>query len=112
MNFGKCWEMFGHTLGAFSDRFGMVSGKNSDEVEKSSDEVEKMKFSNLSGSIFPASGCSKQSFLADPRTKIPGNWKFDFPIFFYRIFYIISRGVGGMGGALLLMSSWDPTVIS
>ena len=34
MNFGTCWEMFGHTLGAFSDRFGMVSGKSSDEVGK------------------------------------------------------------------------------
>ncbi len=45
MKFGTCWEMIGHTLGTFSDGFGMVSGKKSDEVEN-------MKFSNVSGSIF------------------------------------------------------------
>ncbi len=49
MKFGTCWEMVGHTLGAFSDGFGMVSGKSPDEVEH-------MKFSDLSGSNFPASG--------------------------------------------------------
>ncbi len=72
MNLGTCWEMFGHTLGAFSDRFGMVSEKN----PKNSDNVEEMKFSNVSGSIFPSSGCSKQLFLADCWTEIPGNLNF------------------------------------
>ena len=46
----------------FLDRFGMVLGKMSDEVEKS-------KFSDLSGSIVPESGRSKQLFLAGSRTK-------------------------------------------
>ena len=28
MNFGTCWEMFGHALEAFSDGFGIVLGKS------------------------------------------------------------------------------------
>ena len=50
---GTCWEMFGDTLGMFLDGFGRVSRKSSEEVENS-------KLSEVSGSIFPASGRSKQ----------------------------------------------------
>ena len=34
MKIGTCWEMLGHTLGSFSDGFGMVSGKSSGDVKK------------------------------------------------------------------------------
>ena len=61
--FGMSWDVSGSGLGTFLDRFGMV-------LEKMSDEVGKSKFSDLSGSIFPESGCSKQLFLAGSRTKI------------------------------------------
>ena len=54
--------MFGDTVGTFSDGFGRVS-------EKSSEEVEKITFSKMSGCIFPASGCPKQSFGAYSRRK-------------------------------------------
>ena len=60
--FGTCWDVFWDTFGRFSDRFGKVSGKSSAEVEKTH-------FSKVSGSIFPASGRSKQSFLAYSRTE-------------------------------------------
>ena len=50
MNFGKYWDVSGSGLGMFLDRFGMV-------LKKMSDEVGKSKFSDLSGSIFPESGC-------------------------------------------------------
>ena len=63
--------MSGSGLGMFWDRFGMV-------LEKMSDEVEKTKFSILSGSIFPESGRSKQSFLAGSRTKNPQKTKINF----------------------------------
>ena len=62
---GTCWGVFWDTLGRFSDRFGYVLGKSSAEVEKT-------KFPDLSGSIFPASGRSKQLFLGYSRT---GNTK-------------------------------------
>ena len=68
MKFWVAWDVSGSGLGMFLDRFGMV-------LEKMSDEVEKSKFSDLSGSIFPESGCSKQLFLAGSRTKIPPNSK-------------------------------------
>ena len=62
------WDVSGSGLGMFLDRFGMV-------LEKMSDEVGKSKFSDLSGSIFPESGRSKQLFLAGSRTKIPQHIK-------------------------------------
>ena len=69
--FGMSWDVSGSGLGMFLDRFGMV-------LEKMSDEVEKSKFSDLSGSICPESGCSKQLFLAGARTKIPPKLKNQF----------------------------------
>ena len=50
VNFGMSWDVSGSGLGMFLDRFGMV-------LEKMSDGVGKSKFSDLSGSIFPESGC-------------------------------------------------------
>ena len=52
VNFGMSWDVFGSTLGTFSDGFGMVS-------RKSSENVEKLKFSKMSGSIIPASGVKR-----------------------------------------------------
>ena len=54
--------MFGSAVGVFSDRFGMV-------LRKSAEEVEKSKCSEVSGSMFPASGCPKQLLLAYSRIK-------------------------------------------
>ena len=51
--FGTSWDVFGSAVGTFLDGFGRVSRKKSDEVDKSF-------FLNLSGSMFPASGRSKQ----------------------------------------------------
>ena len=65
----------------FLDRFGMV-------LEKMSDEVGKSKFSDLSGSIFPESGCSKQLFLAGSRTEIPQHQKIYVLIIFVYFPYI------------------------
>ena len=87
------WDVFGSTLGMFSDRFGRV-------LIKSSENIEKYKSSDLSGSMFPASGCSKQLLLSGHWTKISENCKNRFCLFFYIFFYINSIGVGGMGGAL------------
>ena len=63
VNFGMSWDVSGSGLGMFLDRFGMV-------LEKMSGEVEKTKFSNMAGSIFAESGCSRIAFLAYPRPKI------------------------------------------
>ena len=69
--FGMSWDVSGSGLGMFLDRFGMV-------LEKMSDEVEKSSFSDLSGSIFPESGRSKQLFLAGSRNEIPTKSKIIF----------------------------------
>ena len=63
MIFGMSWDVSGSGLGTFSDGFGMV-------LEKMSDEVGKSKFSKLTGSIFPESGRFRIAFLAYPRPKI------------------------------------------
>ena len=68
---GTCWDVFWETVGRFLDRFGMFPGKRSAEVGKT-------KFSDLSGSIFPGSGRSKQLFLAGPGQKIQKKRNCDF----------------------------------
>ena len=55
--FGMSWDVSGSGLGTFLDRFGKV-------LENMSDEVEKSRFSKMSGSIFPRSGCLRLAFLA------------------------------------------------
>ncbi len=81
--------MFGSTVGLFSDRFGIV-------LRKSAEKVEKSKFPEVSGSIFPTSGCPKQLCLAYSRIKNPENLNILFFYYFRQLSYI---GVGGMGGA-------------
>ena len=49
MIFGMSWDVSGNGLGTFSDGFGKVWGKMSDEVEKTT-------FPKMSGSIFPVTG--------------------------------------------------------
>ena len=63
VNFGMSWDVSGSGLGTFSDGFGMV-------LEKMSDEVGKSKFSKMTGSIFPESGRFRIAFLAYSRAKI------------------------------------------
>ena len=81
MKFGMSWDVSGSTLGMFWDGFGRVS-------RKSSEEVQKTRFSKMSGSIFPTSGCPKQVFWTDSRTKISQKMKSNFVrclwIFVYR----------------------------
>ena len=50
MTLGMCWDVFGSTVGMFSDGFVEWGGEKLEEVEIST-------FSKMSGSIFPASGC-------------------------------------------------------
>ena len=49
--FGMSWDVSGSGLGRFSDGFGRVWGKMSEGVNK-------LRFSNMSGSIFPSRGAS------------------------------------------------------
>ena len=51
------WDVFGNTLGTFSEGFGKVS-------EKHEECVEKYRFSEKSGSNFPESGVRRLTFLA------------------------------------------------
>ena len=50
MTFGMCWDVFGSTVGMFSDGFGRG-------WRKSVEEVEKNKFFEKAREYFPASGC-------------------------------------------------------
>ena len=63
VDFGMSWDVSGSGLGTFSDGFGMVLKKMSDEVGKST-------FSKMTGSIFPESGRFRIAFLAYSRIKL------------------------------------------
>ena len=80
--FGMSWEVSGSGLGMFLDRFGKVLGKMSDGVQK-------LKFSKMTGSIFPESGRFRIAFLTYPRAKNIKNlensiFTVNFRIFLYR----------------------------
>ena len=77
------WDVSGSGLGTFSDGFGMV-------WEKMSDGVEKLKFSKMTGSIFPGSGHSKYTFLDYPGRNVG-------KLFFAVFLYINSRSTALSG---------------
>ena len=62
MILGTCWDMFGDTLEVVWNGLVLIFGKCSENLGK-------FEILELSGSIFPVTGCSEQSLLAYPRVK-------------------------------------------
>ena len=67
---GSLFRQFWDVLGCVWEWFGDVFGWVWDGFEKNVGRGRKIKFSKLVGSIFPASGYTKITFLANPRPKI------------------------------------------
>ena len=80
------WEVPGSGLGTFLDRFGKV-------LKKMSDGVRKLKFSKMTGSIFPESGRFRIVFLTYPRSNSIQFRKCDFYSKFPYVLFGVFAGV-------------------
>ena len=85
------WEVSGSGLGMFLDRFGKV-------LKKMSDGVRELKFSKMTGSIFPESGRFRIAFLTYPRSKNIKILKIQFHRKFPYIMFGVFAGVIGHYG--------------